>query len=164
MRPLLLVAALSATIGLFGCDTLYGIGADKMVANNPDDQCILGALRGTPGIREVAADTRINSGWLIAGDGPHHGSPIRYFRYDIGTDYFPTLMIEEHGDRGYRISDTMLSISKEIPYPVMEKAAPIMIAAEKQVSKDCNVPIDTGMHRYCHGSSCDGLDIANALP
>jgi len=148
-----LLAITSLIVGLSGCDTIYGISAGKILEVNPDDHCVLEALRRTPGIVQVRTKIVPYAGWLISGPGPSHGSPIRYFSFDIGEAYWPTLMIENYGSDRYHLSNTMIEINRKIPEPVMRKALPIMLEAEHQVAKSCGVPVGDMRHQ-CDWSEC----------
>jgi hypothetical protein len=145
------------SVGLIGCDTIYGISSDKFVMKTADDECVVGALRQTPGIVNVRTQTIVNADRIIAGEGPVYGSPIRYFSYDIGADFYPTLTIANYGAGKYRFSDSMLSINKRIPQTLMSKALPIMLDAEKRVSRNCGIDIDINMRHECDGTTC-GLE------
>jgi hypothetical protein len=146
--------AMIVLTSLSGCDTIYGINSEKLVTANADDHCIINALKGTPGVRDVRTRTDVNKGWLIAGKGPVHGSLVRYFTYDIGIGYFPSLMIEDFDAGKHHVSDTMLSMNKRIPQATMAKALPIMLDAENNVSRDCGLPIDIDMPHQCDWSAC----------
>jgi hypothetical protein len=58
-----------------------------------------------------------SEGWLLLGEGPRHGSPIRHFTFSLGRRYAPTLMIEDFGNGKFEYSDTMLKMGKKIPQP-----------------------------------------------
>jgi len=141
-------------VTLTGCDPVYGIRARKIITQPPDDSCILAALKQTHGVKGVQTQTLTNQGWLVAGDGPLHGTPIRYFTYDIGGQYSPTLMIEGHGTEQFEYSDIMLSMHQKIPQSQIDHALPIMIEAEKQLSRSCGVDLVDGMKHFCDGSHC----------
>jgi hypothetical protein len=149
-----LACALIPLAGLFGCDTIYGIGAEKVVDSDPEDRCVADALKATPGIVEVQTETRINDGWVLLGSGPRHNTPIRYFIYDIAAGHRPSLMIQDDGPGKYLVSHTMLSMNVPIPKADMDKALPIMVAAEGRIARACGVPLDTGMKHECDGSAC----------
>lgn len=150
-----LVAALFCVAGLQGCDTIYGIDSRKVVETDPSYQCVIDALKRTPGVTEVQARTAAFEGWLIAGAGPRHGTPIKYFSYSYGSNWRPMLMIDDRGPGRYMVSDTMLSMNQRIPEAEMQKALPIMLAAEAQISRDCGVAIDSGMNHRCDDSDCE---------
>src|SRR5215831_20336503 len=85
------IAVAIVAIALPGCDPIYGISARKITVQPPDEACISSALRQTPGITDVQVRTITNESWLLVGDGPRHGTPIRYFTYNVGRTYAPTL-------------------------------------------------------------------------
>ncbi len=132
---------------------VYGIGATKVVDASPDDACVVTALKATPGVGNVVSQTKTNDDWVLLGPGPRHGTPIRYFAYDIGNGpYPPGLVIGDHGPGKYRVSNAMFSLNARIPKADRDKALPVMVDAERHISKACGVPVE--MQHQCDGEAC----------
>jgi len=148
-----LVLAAITTL-LAGCDTIDGIQAEKFVQKDAEDACILQALKDTPGVSNVRQQTSLVTGWVIAGEGPQHGSRVRTFIYDTGTGYPPAFMIEDFGNGRYRYSHTMLVMNRMVPHAVIDQTLPVMRDAERRMARECGVEIDTGMTHFCSGSPC----------
>lgn len=141
--------------GLPGCDPVYGIYARQIALEAPDEDCIVTALRKTPGVTDVQVKTITSEGWLLVGEGPRHGSPIHYFTYEVGRTYAPTLMVEDFGDGKFEYSDTMLRMGEKIPQPDIDYTLPIMRDVERRVAHLCGIQIGSGMIHHCIGARCD---------
>ena len=143
-------------LGLTTCDPIYGISAATVSNSPPDPACILSALRQTPGVRGAHESTRTYDGWLIAGDGPKHGTPVQYYSYQVGLQprQTATLEIEMHSDGQYHYGNYMLSMGERIPRQEIYDAYPIMVASIAEISHACNLDIAKKMKYGCIGYDC----------
>lgn len=146
-------------LGLTACDPIYGISAATISSSPPDQTCIFSALSNTPGVHEAHELSRTYDGWLIAGDGPKHGTQIQYYSYKVGPHPMQTatLEIELHSDGQYHYGNFMLSMHERIPKQEIYDAYPVMVASIAEVSRMCNLNISTKMKYGCIGYDCTAV-------
>lgn len=156
----ILLCAIVGSVLLSGCDVLYGISSEKTVTGPPpDDQCIIAALQGTPGVLGVRKIIVGSDGWPIEGQEPEDESPIKHFHYRIIDEFGPTLTIEEYGEGSrHRVSHSMQNLNKPIPSEHMNLALPIMNSVEQRIARQCGLRIDSGMNRSCRPGCPLGTD------
>lgn len=145
------LSAIFGSLLLAGCDTLYGIYSEKTVTGPlPDDQCIIAALQGTPGVLGVREIIVGSDGWPIEGKEPVDDSPIKHFHYRIIDEFGPTLTIEKYGEGNkHSVSHYMRNLNEPIPPEHINLALPIMTLVEQRVARKCGLRIDSGMNRSC---------------
>jgi hypothetical protein len=149
MRYFLQISAiLLLPSALTGCDPAYGLANRTVVHGPAADSCIVSALNQTAGIRGIQTKIVRNTGTLILGDGPVDDSDIRYYTYNIGEKYSPTLMVEDFYGGKTSYSNTMLSLGQKIPDEELDRALPIMRDAEQQISRLCGVDFVSNIKRF----------------
>jgi hypothetical protein len=156
------IISLSLLVGLSACDPIYGIAARTATPVPPDESCIIASLRQTPGVDNVSEQTRTDGSYLIAGNGPTHGTPTKYFSYRVGPDPMQTatFWVEKHADGKYYYSDIMLSMHERIPKEQIYQAYPVMVRAVNQISQLCHLDIAKAMHHACLGYDCATESVA----
>ncbi|MBX3505705.1 MAG: hypothetical protein KF895_09530 [Parvibaculum sp.] len=147
----ILLCAIVGSVLLAGCDVLYGISSEKTVPGPPpDDQCIIAALQGTPGVLGVRKIIVGPDGWPIDDKEPVDEIPIKHFHYRIIDDFGPTLTIEKYREGNkYRVSHSMQNLNEPIPPEHINLALPIMHSVEQRITRECGLHIDSGMNRFC---------------
>jgi hypothetical protein len=141
LRVCRLASGVGLLVLLTGCDTIHGITGSTIIQGPADDACIAAALHETPGVKDVETKSVKNESVAIAGDLPVDGSLIRYFTYDIGGSYRPTMMIEEFSGARIRYSHTMLQMHHKVPVQDIEHSLPIMRDANEHISRLCHVDL-----------------------
>ena len=144
MLPLITISAL----GLSSCDFVYGLSTSTLQEGEAADTCVFLTLQRTPGVKDVKTRSVKNTAVLIAGKGPIDDSMIRYYTYNLGTGYSPTITIEDYYDGKTHYRDTMLSMNKKIPQEEIDRALPIMRLAEERISKKCGVIFGSDIRVY----------------